>query len=222
MTEQTSNEVVNFDDVALVSGEATSLKAVDLEQSEKYPIFSFGQDKKAGVINEGQKIRGRFLGTVPMFSKDFKENWDTLEVDGKTIYMSSHYAFEDANGKKFGIFASSTLWKLQKIPTAVSGKAFSNPLVEVTYVGKVEGRDVLKELYGIELTKGNSAHIFDVLCENTVDMTVKGCINYLRNPVPNFGAEKSSVSSIEQARQNWERQQRLINATPVDSHSLTM
>lgn len=208
MTEAT-NAVVDYKSVSLVSGDDTGLKTFDLETSETYPIFSFGIEAGEGVILPKNKIRGTFLGTVPMFSKTFKENWDEITENGQTVYMSTHYAFEDAKGNKFGVFGSSTLWKLQKIPTLATGKAFVNPLVEVEYIGKVEGRETLEKEYGIKLTKGNSAHVFDVKTNAHVDPTVKGCINYLRNPVPNFGAEKNTISAIEVARQNWEKQQRL-------------
>lgn len=220
MTEQT-NAVVDYKAVSLVSGNDEGLKSFELETSDQYPIFSFGTEAGEGVITPKNKVRGTFLGTVPMFSKTYKENWETLEVEGQTMYMSTHYAFEDAKGNKFGIFGSSTLWKLQKIPTAVTGKAFGNPLVEIEYIGKIEGRDVLEKEYGIKLTKGNSAHVFDVKTNVAVDPTVKGCINYLRNPTPNFGAEKSTLSDIEVARRNWEAQQKRLNGIG-DTQAITM
>lgn len=211
-------ETVDYNSVSLVSGQDTELNSVEIQTEEKYPIFSFGTEAGPGVILPKGKIRGTFLGTVPMFSKTFKENWDELEVEGQVIYASKHFAFTDANGNKFGIFSSSNLWKLTKIPTAISGKAFKNPTVEVEYVGKVEGRDVLEKEFGIKIQKGNSAHVFNVKTDTQVDMTIEGCVNYLRNPIPSLGAKKEGRDAIETARKSWERQQKL-QAGLADNHT---
>lgn len=183
-------------------------------EREEYPIFRMGGNevpangREDNTLYAGDEIGGEFLGTVPMFSTEPKENWGEEIVDGKKIWTNKHYAFKRADGTMFGLFATSTLWKLQKIATSATHQAIKNPLVKVSYVGLVEGKEVLKEKYGIELTSGSKAHVCKLAHSKDARISeyTKGCVNLLRSPKPTFG-EKSNLSSFEQDVANFEKMQ---------------
>lgn len=179
---------------------------------EEYPIFRLGGNeipatgREENTLYAGDEIGGEFLGTNPMFSTEPKENWDEQLVDGKKIWVNKHYAFKKADGTLFGLFATSTLWKLQKIATSATNPSIKNPMVKVSYIGLVEGKEVLKEQYGVEITSGNKAHVCKLAHSRDAKISeyTKGCVNLLRSPKPTFG-EKSNLSAFEQDVMNFEK-----------------
>jgi hypothetical protein len=160
-------------------------------------------------LRAGTTFRAYLLGTVHIFSKDMKENWKEFKGKTQTFFYNSNYKFRDMNGKEFGIWSSPTLRILEKIPTHASLPSIvkADPLVEITYVGKIEGKEVLKQEYGIELTKGNAAHVFTVKVAEGVQYNpyIKGCVNSLNSPVPVESDSASPVSREEATRANYER-----------------
>jgi len=160
-------------------------------------------------LRPGTTFRAYLLGTVHIFSKDMKENWKEFKGKNQTFFYNSNYKFADMNGKEFGIWSSPTLRILEKIPTHASLPSIvkANPLVEIHYVGKVEGKEVLKQQYGIELTKGNAAHVFTVKVADGVQYNpyIKGCVNSLNSPVPVESDSANPVSREEATRANYER-----------------
>lgn len=200
------SEVMVNDDAALAALGLTEFTAEVV--NDDYPILAFGGNENEGAENTiyaGQTIVGEFVGTVPMWSTEPKENWKEEEAEGRKYWTSLHYKFINSKtGKAFGVFSSSTLFNLQKIVTSSTDSAVKNPTIGIKYLGKIEGKEVLKSQYGIELTKGTSAHVCKLLTPAglVVDTYFSGCLNYTRNPLPNFGT-KVKLSKIEQAKKNF-------------------
>jgi hypothetical protein len=160
-------------------------------------------------LRAGSKFRAYLLGTVHIFSKEIKENWKEFIGKTQTFYYNSYYKFRDVNGKEFGIWSSPTLRILEKLPTHASlpGMVKSDPLVEISYIGKIEGKEILKQEHGIELQKGNVAHVFKVKVPESVSYNpyIKGCINNLNSPTPVESDSDTPVSREEATRANYER-----------------
>jgi hypothetical protein len=202
-----SNDVVVRDEAALAELGLTEFSPET--QVDDYPILALGGDVPATGREEntayaGDTIVGFLVGTVPMWSLEPKENWKEEKAEGRTYWTSVHYKFIGKDGKTFGLFSSSTLFNLQKIATSATDPVLTNPLIGVKYIGKIEGKEILKEQHGIEITKGNSAHVCKILTGKDVkiDPFMAGCVNYTRNPLPNFGS-KEKLSKIEQAKANF-------------------
>ena len=162
------------------------------------------------MLRAGTKILARLHGTAFINSTDFKENWSELkDKNGVTFYQNSFFQLETVSkGHIFGIWSYPTLSrKLEKILTATSGGvAGKDPIVEIEYVGIVEGRELLKSKYDVVLKQGNSAHVFIVKVEKTAkqDLYAAGCVNPLNSPT----LESSSgvkVSREEATRARYER-----------------
>jgi hypothetical protein len=171
-------------------------------------------------LRAGTTITAYLQGTYHVFAKTLKENWkEFVTAEGDMYYYNFYYRFRDANGKIFGIWGSPTLSILQKLPTNSSAPMLvgSDPLVSITYVGKVEGKEILKQEYGIELTKGNAAHVFVTQVAQGVvyDRYVKGCVNNL-NPVSPSTKAKSSLSAFEASKLNYEKIMALQNGSTTD------
>jgi hypothetical protein len=161
-------------------------------------------------LRAGTKFVAYLQGTIHIFAKDIKENWKEYKEGNKTYFYNSNYKFRDLNGKEFKIWASPTLRILEKIPThsATPSLVKSDPLVEIHYIGKIEGKEVLKQEYGIELTKGNSAHVFKVKVAEGVKFNpyVKACVNSLNSPFPIQSSDSNeSVTREEATRAMYER-----------------
>ena len=161
-------------------------------------------------LRAGTTIRGYLMGIVHVFAKEMKENWKEFKGKKQVFFYNSYFKFKDANGKEFGIWNSPALRNLEKIPTHAATPALvgKNPLVEIKYVGKIEGKEVLKQQYGLELTKGNAAHVFIPKVEDGVRFNayVKGAVNSLNSPVPVESEEEAGTVTREDAtRSNYER-----------------
>lgn len=83
----------------------------------------------------------------------------------------------------------------------------ADPMVEIAYEGKIEGKEHIKQKYGIELSKGNSIHIFNVKVADSVSYNpyIKGCLNSLNSPLPIESSSKDGVSREEATRSNYEK-----------------
>ena len=181
-------------------------------ERDDYPLFRLGGNeipaagRAANTIYAGDEIGGEFLGTKPMFSTEPKENWDEQVIEGRKVWTNKHYVFRKADGSLIGLFASSTLWKLQKIATAATHPAIKNPLVKVSYVGLIEGKERLKDEFGIEIKSGNKAHVCRIAHSKDarVSETVAGCVNLTQSPRPTFG-KTSDLSSFDQDVANYEK-----------------
>lgn len=220
MTEETTGtevEQVKIVGAGVVMSGDIDLSAMGLAdfsaeaQRDDYPILSFGGDLEAGkprevnTIYAGDVIIGKLVGTVPMWSLEPKENWKEEEAEGRKYWTSLHYKFKNVKtGEEFGVFNNSTLFNLQKILTSSSSPELADPTVGITYIGKIEGKERLSKEFGIELTKGTSAHVTKLSLPKDVkiDAYQAGCVNYTRNPMPNFGS-KVKISRAEQARLNY-------------------
>jgi len=187
----------------------------DENESDDYPILSLGdvvpvgEEAQPNTVYAGQTIVGELVGTVPMWSLEPKENWKEEEAEGRKYFTSLHYKFiNPKTGETFGLFSSSTLFNLQKIATSATDPMLKNPLVGIKYLGKIVGKDRLKEEFNIEIKKGDSAHVCKLLLskDTPIDTFAAGCVNYTRNPLPNFGS-KVKMSKIEQAKANFAAQE---------------
>jgi len=181
---------------------------------EEYPLYRLGGNeipatgREENTLYAGDEIGGEFLGTAPMFSTEPKENWGEEMVDGKKIYTNKHYVFKDAKGAMFGLFATSTLWKLQKIATSATHPAIVNPKVKIAYVGLIEGKERLEAEFGVKITSGNKAHVCKLAHSKNAQLAEyqSGCVNLLRSPKPTFG-NKSNLTSFEQDVANFNKMQ---------------
>lgn len=195
-----------------IFNDMASAIAVDLgdfvelgQKNENIEIYSAG----GPMLREGSVTRARLHGTIYIKSKDFKENWAVKQDDnGATYYQNQFFQLETLGGNAFGIWNYPTLRKLEKIKTVTSGSLAGgkDPIVEITYVGKIEGRDILKQKYGIDLKQGNSAHIFIVKAEKSakVDEYAAGCVNPLNsNTLESSTGPK--LSRDEATRANFEK-----------------
>lgn len=167
---------------------------------EEYPIIS-----PASLV-AGMKIVGRFLGTKFMFSTEEKKNWEVEVIPtaqgNKKIWVNRHYVLEDLeSGEKFGVFKSPSLNKvLPKVPTRAAyefhrgdaPEGLVNPVVELEYVGHIEGVEKLKNEYDLQITNGNSSHVFFVRLPKgfTYDGYATGVVNWINEPTPNFGTSE--------------------------------
>lgn len=231
-----------------VSMDASGLdfEVVKANVREEYPIFRFGGDlatliqrlevgdagqkarakalKDAGETREahtlyaGESLVGEFIGTVPMFSLEPKENWEETVVEGKKVWLNQHYLFKNPKtGDLFGLHdARASLWILEKISTSMTNPSIPNPVVKIDYVGIVEGKDVLEKEYGIKLKTGKEAHVAKVLTQKgtQIDTYASGAVNLTRDPRPNFGSAEK-VDRMTQNARNFERAKGIHGAQPV-------
>lgn len=195
----------------LLSIQASALVASDVEFKDIKPVkenINILMAGKAG-LTAGTKIRAYLMGTVHIFSREFKENWKEFQGETGTFYYNSYIKFRGVDGLEFGIWGSPTLRLLEKVPTnaATPDLVKVDPMVEVTYVGKIEGRERLAKEFGIELRQGNSSHVFIVKVANGVkyDAYVKGCVNSLNAPFPIEKSATGTVTREEATRSNYEK-----------------
>lgn len=191
-----------------LSSDVNGLETVSYNAaSEEYPMIGVQTESNPLGLKAGRVIKAKLKGYVPMFSLEFKENWDEITYDGKTVYRSGHFKFENEKGEDFGIFAYGGLNLLRKIPTKSSDVAGitgvkADPTVAIKYVGLIEGREKLKSM-GVEIKQGNSAHVFEIMTDKATTALVeryrfsKGIVNYLRSPEP-----KELTSSDEALDEN--------------------
>jgi hypothetical protein len=212
----------------LLSIQTSALVANDVDFVDVKPVKENIEILIAGGLGltAGTRIRAFLMGTVHIFSRDFKENWKEFKGDnGTTYFYNSYIKFQGVDGKEFGIWNSPTLRMLEKVPTHASLPELvkANPMVEVTYVGKIEGRDRLAKEFGIELRQGNSAHVFQpkIAAGVKYDSYVKGCVNSLNSPFPIERGEAGTIVTREEAtRSNYEKLMALQNNGSVIAGAL--
>lgn len=189
--------------VSLLKG--ANLKAAK-EENINLPILTAG----GPGLRAGTKIAAFFMGVHHVFSKEVKENWKPFKGNKQMYYYNSYLKFKTRDGKEFGIWNSATLSILTKVLTHSSapGIIAKDPLVAITYVGLVEGREVLERDYGIVLTTGNKAHVFTTDIEEGAQIMQykKGVFCNLNAPTPIESDEDSAAITKEDAtRSNYER-----------------
>jgi len=210
LSTMTTEEVQgNLDILASLASSASAAGDVNFvdakpEQQNLPLLVAGGMGLRAGTV-----ITAYLLGTVHIFAKEQKENWKEFRTEKNLYYYNSYYKFRDLNGKEFGIWASPTLRILEKIPTnaATPSLVKADPMVRISYVGKIEGKERLKQEFNLEITKGNAAHVFQVKTADSVRFNsfIKGCINSLNAPTPHESSDATSVSKEEATRSNYER-----------------
>jgi hypothetical protein len=114
----------------------------------------------------------------------------------------------------FGVYSYSNLYLLKKIETAATTPGRKNPVVGIKYIGLIEGREILEQKYGIKLTQGNSAHVFETTLEKDAvyNRYGKGICNYLKAPYPTFDDNTGSQDENIIAMNNWDKQQAAFKA----------
>lgn len=235
----------NVNEVSL-SEVDVELETVSTVDSERYPIFRMngdlatlferlessdeeshrelakklkaeGKTREEDTIYAGESLTGEFLGTVPMWSLEAKENWETVTVEGKKVWINQHYLFRNPKtGAMFGVHdARATLWVLEKILTNASNPTIKNPIVKIEYVGKIVGKDELKK-HGVEIKTGKEAHVCKVLTEKgtKMDKMASGVLNFVRDPRPNFGSEEKT-DRFTQNIKNYERLTGSVGGQPA-------
>lgn len=183
-----------------------------------------GKTREDNTLYAGEHVEGKLIGTVPMFSMDFKENWEERLVDGKKVWFNQHYLFETSTGIKFGVHdARASLWLLEKISTSMTNPSIKNPYVRIDYVGLIEGKERLEKEYNIKLTTGKEAHVCTIKTEKgtIMDTYAAGALNLTRDPRPNFGSEEK-VDRFTQNERNFAKAQVIHGSVPaVEGHAST-
>lgn len=166
-------------------------------------------------LRAGQVITGEFLGTMPMWSTEKKANWKSDKIEGRSVWFNSNYRVKLKDGTIVGIFQTPSLSVLKKVPTLatksaarnalpfdmINGvKTLRNPRVRIEYVGLIEGAERLKAEYNMEITDGDKAHVFKVGFEKgfVFNRYVKGIVNLMKTPKPNFGTEEGEQLSLSE------------------------
>lgn len=191
---------------AELDGDALNFVDVETDELDNMKVFTVGD------LVPGQILSGRYLGVRHIFSKKLKENWkEFVAADGTVYYYNAIYVFEGITDKKeWGIFKSPTLNLLEKMTTLASGSGKKNPAVKLTYIGKIEGRDVLERDYKLKITKGTSAHVFKVQHEPNTEILkfeVKGIVCSLNSPLPmtSSTAGGAKVDKLQSSANNFNR-----------------
>lgn len=186
------------------------------DDRRKYPIFRPGE----GPLREGRRLVARFLGTVPMFSDKPKENWAEKVFHGKTWYFNYHYLFARKDGTLFGTFDSPMLRPLRKVFTNYSyecqvaeglapvRRVTKDPAVKIEYVGKLEGKEKIKELFpNFEMQRGNAVHGYRLELEEdatTANRYSRGIVNLTDNPVPSAPSSTGEkLDTVDVAANSW-------------------
>jgi hypothetical protein len=200
-----AEKIAMIESLGTLISSTAQLASVDLKEvkkeAERFAIFTAG----GPGMRAGTSFRAAFMGTNHIFLNEYRENWEEYVENDTTWFYNSNFKFKGvADGKEFGVWSYGTLSDLRKIPTLSSGSGLVDPIVEVTYVGKVEGRDVLKAKYGIELNRGNEAHVFIVKTDVDFNRYESGIVNSLNAPYP-LASKKSSVNKYEATRLNYEK-----------------
>lgn len=205
-------EIAELGEVALIVAAINTVASIQASNAQKVEV----KTTKSLVENltilsaggfglrAGSEVSGFLLGTYHIFSKDFKENWSEFMDGDDLYYYNSLYKLRGVDGNLFGIWSYGTLSDLRKIPTFSSKTAAADPFVKIKYQGKIEGRDVLKAQYGIELTKGNAAHVFETFTNVDFNRYESGIVNSINAPFP-MGSKKSALTSQEATRLHYER-----------------
>ena len=218
----TADEKKDFDALSLEERIAELSAIADIEESSaalaKTAEMKEAKEEKLNLtiltaggpgLRAGTKITAFFMGVVHIFSKELKPNWKEYKGKNHMFSYNSYLKFKDRNGREFGIWNSATLSILTKVPThsSLPAKIAKDPLVTIEYVGKIEGREVLERDYGIKLTAGNSAHVFNTLIEKGVEVAqyVPGVICSLNAPFPIESDDDVKVSKDEATRMNYEK-----------------
>jgi hypothetical protein len=195
----------------LLSLQASATAATDIVMADIQPEKSNIQILNAGGpgLRAGTKIKAFLHGTVFVHTKEFKENWtEIIGANGTKFYQNAYLLFSGIDGKEFGIWSGATLRDLEKVPTKSSDPTISkNPLVEINYLGKIEGKERLEAEFGIKLKTGNSCHVFKNKVEAgfKVDAYKKGCINPLNSSEPFENVSGVIVTREEATKANYER-----------------
>jgi hypothetical protein len=201
--------MLGLKNMVLDEAQTVELKA---NASEEYPIYRTPSEKKPDdefTIKTGTVITAEFLGTKSMHSTERKENWEKTKVGNDTYYVNKHFLFQDADGKKFGLFRSGSLWQLEHLMTNASHPEIVNPVVRLAYVGLVTGAEELKK-HGLVLKDGDNAHVFkiDTAKSARFEQFFKGCINMLNDPSP-LKKENNGLEGIHQDIANYQALQSL-------------
>lgn len=140
----------------------------------------------------GYSFTALFLGRRRVFSDKFKKTKKTLTYNGEEHTYRDILMFQNADGQEFGIWLTGELSRLTRlIPRSTK--------VKVTYVGK----SVIEQ----GEYEGEEQHSFSVLPEKRVlaeieaNKYVKGCLNWLSNPME--PREKDSTSKNMADLQNY-------------------
>jgi len=173
----------------LLALQASAVALTDIEMTETKPEQESIKIYSAGGpgLRAGSKIKAYLMGTHHVFAKEFKENWkEFVAQDGTVFFTNDYLQFKGLDGKVFGVWGGATLRSLEVVPTLSSATGQIDPLVEISYIGKIEGRERLAKEFGIKLTQGNSCHIFTTKVDARVkyDKYTKGCTNSLNRPFP--------------------------------------
>jgi len=220
LTPEEQEEEVN----GLLALQAPAIAATDVEmvstkpEQESIKIYSAG----GPGLRAGAKFKAYLMGTHHVFAKEFKENWkEFVAQDGTMFYTNDYLQFKGLDGKIFGVWGGATLRSLEIVPTLSSNTGRIDPLVEVSYTGKIEGKERLEKEFGIKLTKGNSCHIFtsEVDARLIYDRYTKGCINSLNKPFP-MVSNGPTISRDEATRANYEKIMLAQNSSNVVIGSL--
>lgn len=210
MTEATTAAELDFSGKGFKSIDEESFRTIEGGGNEEYRIFrtpSTKIDNDENTLADGQVIVAEFLGTKVMVSKEKKENWEKETIKnasgkGEVVYTNKHFVFKTADGVKFGLYRSGTLWQLEKLKTMALGQAEVNPVVRIEYVGLIP-KDQLDQ-YKVVIETGEAAHVFKLSIGEGAELATysKGCVNLLENPMP-MHKEDNGLTGLQQDIENF-------------------
>lgn len=197
---------------AVKEANAAGFTAVEIDaQDEEDENFIFSKN-----IIPGMAIGPvEYLGTMPLASTEFKENWKEVVVNGRTLYVSMKHKFRRKDGSEFFIFNAPMMNNVLRIlPTKESPLSrtrfgvHANPRVLIQYDGKVD-RDTAKEKYGFIFTQGKTTHAVRVtVLDRSFDSLLAttrfegGQVNWLKKP---FDVKEASTGGVDSVHSAWEQ-----------------
>lgn len=194
---------------------ALAAGAVEVDTSgavDDTPTYSFGKDiAPMGILGPVE-----YLGTMPMTSGEFKENWEEKIIEGRTLYGSKKHKFRNVkDGSEFFIHNAPMMNNvLRCLPTKESpltcDLVHANPVVFIKYLGKID-REVAKNEYGFEFTQGDETHgVKVILQDRSFDHFIernryaKGAVNWLAKP---WDLKESGEYGVDEMHDAWDAAQ---------------
>lgn len=203
--------------------------AIDSEELGKNIDFTsnlFGGNKpyRLGemMFRKGVAFRAQFMGLIYLWSASEKEHWPKIVSEDGTNekYRGVALNFRQTDGSIIQVFPSTMLAnQVRNILTKSSGSNVdSDPILTITYDGKLDDKAVLKEVYKFETTE-KTAHATTLEFEKSRVRfgTGRGVLNPLNSPeLPNLVTYDEDMESSEITANNYEALQANIATRNVE------
>lgn len=173
------------------------------------------------LVKKGRELVAQYLGLQFIFSKEAKENWDSVVAqDGETkMFRTRIHRFRRTDGTNFGIFATPMMNNaFRTLLTATSGGLVAaDPVVKMIYQGKITKEVAAKE-YNFKMSIGTETHGWLIDVEKTARREDgKGAQNLLNAPLP-LGSSKDDMTSDEVNMENFKNLQERQESSLLEAH----